>query len=356
MRLRSLRVDGVRNLAPLALDTDAPFVVAVGRNAQGKTNLLECVYLLATLKPMRGLRLADAVAWGGASGRIGGDLSSCVGRRVLHLEFSKAERTLHLDGAPVTDAAGWSALRVVAFTPDDVAIGSGEPARRRAWLDRAAFTATPAHLASVRRYRRVVEQKGAALRQGAASMVLDALDEALVEAGTDLVARRARLLHEIGPYLADVHAAVAPGSELTLRYRTAEDLAASVAAMRVEERRRGAVLAGPQTDDVEFRVDDRPVRTWGSRGQLRSVVLALKLAEVAAGAARGDAPVFLFDDVGSELDAERTGRLLGRLAASGAQVFASSTRAEPLTDRVPGALWLSVEAGRVTVDPTPAPR
>jgi recombinational DNA repair ATPase RecF len=85
-------------------------------------------------------------------------------------------------------------------------------------------------------------------------------------------------------------------------------------------------------------------------------VLALKLAEVWAAAARGEPPVFLFDDVGSELDADRTSRLLDLLTQSGAQVFASTTRADPLVGRVPGALWLRVEGGRVTVDPTPSPR
>ena len=350
MRVRTLSASGVRNLKTFEVDVDEPWVVVTGANAQGKTNLLELVWVLATLKPLRGTRLADVVTWGEPQARLQARVKADGGELRLHVGLGPSGRTLHLDGNPVHEVAEWTGLRAVAFTPDDVVIGSGEPALRRAWLDRAAFTAAPAHLDIVRRYRRVVAQKAAELRNSAQAAVLDALDETLVGLGTELVARRRRLLDELEPHLDLLHRELAGSGRLSLRYQTEVDLAAAVASSRGDELRRRGVLKGPHTDDVEFRIDDRPVRTWGSRGQLRSVVLSLKLEELVAAKARGQAPVFLLDDVGSELDSERTERLLDLLGKNGGQVFVSSTRVD-LFDRLPfGTRRLQVTNGVLSVD------
>ncbi len=112
-------------------------------------------------------------------------------------------------------------------------------------------------------------------------------------------------------------------------------------------------LFGPQTDDVEFTIDGRSVRQFGSQGQVRSSILAIKLAEMLAAERRGDVPMFLIDDVGSELDQERKQRLIGSLHAIGAQVFATTTDPDHLRV-LPAAetLWIRVESGQLRVETT----
>ncbi len=357
MIVRRLSAVHWRNLAPLDLDVDAPFVVFEGNNGQGKTHVLELVYALSTLKPIHGHRLRDAIQWGATTAKAEAQVRSDIGATRLQLEVAGPLRNLTRDAAKVSDLGEWfGALRCVAFTPDDIAVASGEPALRRRYLDRAAFTAEPAHLDRVNRVRRLLDHKGAALRSGAADDVLDALDGALADAGAALCEARARQVAALTSHVADHHAALAGTGRLALRLRTAaqgdgvasraQALSTALATARAEERRRTMVLVGPQTDDVELSLDGRAVRNWASRGQVRSVVLALKLAELSAAAERGDVPVFLVDDVGSELDRDRTARLVDRLKGLGAQVFASTTDARWLRDLPEGEtrLW-TMQAG-----------
>jgi DNA replication and repair protein RecF len=198
LRLERLQAAGFRNLAPLDLELGAPFVVWYGPNGMGKTNALEAVHWLAALKPLRGARVRDLVSWEQVAGGPAVDPShvcTVAGRaraegvsRSYQVELGPV-RKIALDGRPVADLADYFAgLRCIAFQPSDAEIVSGEPARRRAWLDRAAFTASPSHLAVVRTLRRVVDQKAALLRNPRLDLtLLDALDDQLVSTGSALI-------------------------------------------------------------------------------------------------------------------------------------------------------------------------
>ncbi len=338
MRLLHLASRGFRNLADLDLRTDARFVVLHGDNAQGKTNTLEAIYLLATLKPLRPGRINELVAWGGAEAALAGRVTHEGLERRFRLDLREGARQVSLDGRVVHDLTEYfDGIRAIAFTPQDTEVITAGPKERRRWVDRAAFTARPAHLEVARAYRRALDQKAAALRERRVeSAVIDALDSQLARWGATLADRRVALLSELGPHVAAAHAEIAGGQgALTLRYRTeavggtvAERevaLAKRLGASRDEERRRGRCLVGPQGDEVVIELDGRSARTFGSQGQVRSIVLALKLGELVAARARGDAPLFLLDDVGSELDAHRTRRLVEHLGSLGVQVFATTT-------------------------------
>ena len=195
LQLTRLAARGFRNLEPFELDTDARFVVFHGENAQGKTNALEAVYLLATLKPLRGRRVRELIRWGEDEASVAGDVRVDGLVHPYRVDLGPKGRTALLDGKRVGDlSAYFHTIRAIAFTPRDERIVSGEPAGRRRWLDRAAFTAAPAHLDVVRTYKRVLDQKSAALKPppGAAVMpeLLDALDHQLAVAGGRLIARR----------------------------------------------------------------------------------------------------------------------------------------------------------------------
>ena len=348
MRLRRLSAEGFRNLASLDIALDAQFVVLHGPNAQGKTNSLEAIHLLATLKPLRGRRLRDLVAWTGAESTVAGVVESGGVARTYRVELGPTGRVAKLDGKRLHDLAEYFAgVRAIAFTPTDGRIVAGEPARRRDWLDRAAFTASPAHLGYARAYRQCLAQKAAALKQPRPdASVLDVLDEQLAQRGAELAERRIAMLMSLLPHVVELHEGIAGGhGAIDLRYATqavGEDVAQRRAALRQrlvevrpKELQRRTTLAGPQLDDVHVTLDGQATRKFGSRGQIRSVVLALKLAEMVAARARGDVPLFLIDDASTELDAGRTSRLVGLLSELGGQVFATTTDAGALLQALP---------------------
>lgn len=359
MKLTRLVTRAFRNLEDADLATDAPCVVFHGENAQGKTNALEAIFLLATLRPLRGHRPRDLVRWGEDEASVAGWVDGPMGVRRHRVDIG-ARRRIQVDGEQVRDLGEYfSSVRVIAFTPLDGRIVTDEPELRRRWLDRAAFTAQPSHLARVRTFQRTLSQKAAALREGSDASVLDVLDEQLARAGADLVVHRDRMVEELRPWISHEHAFIA-GTEgqVEVRYRTCAqgaDLAERTEALRQQfagsragEVRRRMCLAGPQKDEVVFTLDDKPARHFGSRGQVRSLVLALKLAELVAARERGDVPMFLLDDLSSELDRARTGRLVSRLLSLDSQVFVTTTTPEHLGE-LPEAtgLRVKVEDGRL---------
>lgn len=337
MRVLALQAVGFRNLTPLDLQTAGDFVVVHGPNGQGKTNLLEALFLLATLRPLRARRAQELIQFGGEAAVLGAHIDGGGLLRRYKLQLGAGGRQLHLDGQRAEPSAWFEGVRAVAFTPTDAEIVLGGPAERRAWVDRAAFTRSPAHLEAVLAYRRVLEQKGAALRQGNEPSVLDVLDVQLATLGARVVARRLGILAELAPRVNELHSSIAggEGTPVTLRYRSeiaaagTDGLEARLRELlqrrRPEEVRRRTPLVGPQRDDVEIGLGGSEARAFGSRGQVRSVVLALKLAELVAARDAGEVPLFLLDDLSSELDRDRTRRLVEVLQALRAQVWITTT-------------------------------
>ncbi|MDP2314512.1 MAG: DNA replication and repair protein RecF [Pseudomonadota bacterium] len=358
MKLLRLSVSGFRNLPREVLDVDAPLIAFVGDNGQGKTNWLEAVGVLGTLRSFRSPRAAELLAWGGARAEVEGVVQAEGMVRTLSWSFGEGARTLRRDDRPV-DAVTWlSSFRATYFVPGDIAPVRGEPALRRALLDRAVLAIRPGYLALARDFKRVVDHKSALLRSGRASDdELDVYDAQLAPLGAAVTSTRAEVVAAMGAAFERAYTAFAgtetatvtyepwlgEGDEPTLAARYAERLARG----RAGERQMGRVLAGPQRDDVAFAVGGRSARAFASQGQARSVVLAWKLAELEAARAVGEAPLFLLDDLGSELDPGRTARLVGLLGSLGVQIFLTTTDARYVPrDTVAGeARLLRVVAG-----------
>jgi len=364
VRLLGLQAVGFRNLAPLDLQTDASFVVVHGKNAQGKTNLLEGVFLLATLKPLRARRTQELIAWGQEGAVVAATVRAGGLARRYKLQLGAGGRTLSLDGQRAEQADWFEGVRAIAFTPSDGEIVLGGPSERRAWIDRAAFTKAPRHLDLVRTYRRCLEQKSTALKAGRPDpILLDALDEQLAAAGAAVVRRRLDILAELRPRVAELHRRIAgdDGREVSLRYSPSiadggpeevqQRLTDKLARARKEELRRRSTLVGPQRDEVHILLDGQPARAFGSRGQVRSLVLSLKLAELVAARDRGEVPLFLLDDLSSELDRARTARLVQTLSDLRAQVFITTTDPSHL-DALPSddTLYVELSEGRVSAE------
>ena len=331
MRLAHLELTDHRNLAHAVLDPDPHLTVLCGPNGQGKTNLLEAVWLLTGGKSFRGSRDAELIRRGCAFSVVEGVFESGGSEKTIRLTVGskgsqRPGRTAKLNGADQGRAATLAGnFQAVVFEPDLLALVKGGPEGRRRFLDAALCQIYRPYLVALRRYMRLVAQKNALLKSYEitpnAGLLLDAYNEQLAGYGGQIMAHRQRFTDALAPAAAANYGEISHGAEaFTLRYLccaeapTGQALAEKLAAVRGSELRAGFCLAGPHREDLDLQLDGQPARVYGSQGQQRSCVLAMKLAEATvAGELFGEHPVLLLDDVLSELDDERQTYLLTRM-------------------------------------------
>lgn len=336
MRLHRLRVTSWRNLDSAEIAAESRFVVLHGDNAQGKTNLLEAVYMLSTLRSFREHRTNRVIQHGKSTAVIEGDVHGISGERRLKWRYSAQDgRRLELDGSPTNSLKDWFfPIRAILFCPEHVSIVRGGPEQRRGFIDRARFTATPAYLELVRSYRRVLRQKSSLLRgpQSPSDAELDVWDQRLADLGARLAQQRLEIIDQLRGPFQEMMALIAGNEIVDLKVigvgipgGNSRSLLEKIHQSRSAERRRRMVLVGPHRDDIQIVLNGHPARQFASQGQARSIVLALKLAELEAARLRGEAPLFLLDDLTSELDARRRARLVTVLSAMESQVWITTT-------------------------------
>lgn len=372
MRLLRLSLQDFRNLEQVELTPSARATIAVGSNGQGKTNLLEGVYFLATLKPLRASRLSELVRFGVERARVTGRFVLGGAEREISVEISEGIRQAFVDGKKAQSLEEYfGGVAVVAFTPDDLQILKGGPEGRRQFLDRAVFNRFPAYLRETRAYARALKGRNRLLKDRVAAAYLESWDQSLATSGSRLWTRRRALVAELGPRAVQAFAAIGRTADppsysyrpahLDTDFRSLDEAALSRALYellvlrRERDLERGFTSVGPHADDVEIRLGERLARTFASQGQQRALVLGWKIAEIEnLAAALGFLPLLLLDDVSSELDPERNAYLMGYLAQSGAQVFLTTTDAG-LVRAAAGAdsLWYRVLAGAVQPIPPP---
>ena len=367
MRLLGLTLTDFRNLASVELAPGPHATIAVGQNGQGKTNLLEALYFLATLKPLRAGKLSELIRFGQPAARVTGRFALHGAEREISVEVEGGVRQAFVDGKKAPSLEDYfGGVAVVAFTPDDLEVIKGAPDRRRWFLDRAVFNRFPAFLKESRDYGRALKGRNRLLKDGAAPAYLAAFDETLARAGGRIWSRRRALLAELAPRAEQAFAVIGRASVPALfRYQPnhvevdfaaapEETLAAALqAALQARTERdleRGFTSVGPHADDLSVTLGDRLARLFASQGQQRALVLGWKIAEIEnLQATLGFLPLLLLDDVSSELDPERNAYLMGYLSSSGAQVFLTTTDASLVQKAAgPDTLWLNVHAGTLT--------
>lgn len=347
MYLQHLELRRFRNLDLVALGLHPRFNVLAGDNGQGKTNLLEAVYLLGTLRSFRATRLEELVGFGAERAQVWAQIERRALSRRYDVDITvapesaggRATKTAKVDGKPVRAAAEYfGGFNVVLFAPEDLRLLRGPPGGRRQFLDRAVWNVAPAFLKEAQAFERVLRSRNALLRDGeeGGRELLAVYDEQFAVAGASLVARRRRYVAELQPWF---HAAferiTRNGLPVELTYESAlsqpdTELAAELHELLRTRYRRdtqaGYTTAGPHTDDLRILLDGRPARLYASQGQLRALVLALKVAEIQhLAAALDEAPVLLLDDVSSELDPARNRFLFEFLREIAGQVFITTT-------------------------------
>ena len=361
MLLTALRLADFRNYRTLDFAPAPGLNVFVGPNAQGKSNLLEAIAMLATGKSFRARREAELIRDGTALAEIAGEARIPAGEILLRASIVRsgtgARKTFDVNGSPVGFARFLGRARVVTFVPADLQLVAGGPALRRTFLNGALAQLSPAYYRDLARYGKIVQQKAALLRGAIAPdrELLLAYNDELLAPGAGLMTARAAFVSEIAAAARVVYERW-PGTHERVEIAYAPNvplggadprdaLAAALAANVEAELRRKTTLVGPHRDDVRLTIDGAALDAFGSQGQQRTAVLALKVAEYETMRSRaGDAPILLLDDVLSELDAERAG---GFLAAVGSfeQAFLTTT---DLPARFGAAASFRIAAARIT--------
>ena len=372
MHIQTLHLYSFRNYTETSVVPSAGFNVLLGRNAQGKTSLLEAIYLLATARSWRAGRDAELIRWGVEHARVSAKIARGQRNDVeVEISLSRAEKKqVRVNTIRQTKLADlMSQVNVVLIEPHDVEIVRGEPSCRRRFLDLEISQIQPQYCHLLVNYRRVLEQRNRLLRDLQARRsgdgVLRVWDEQVVIYGSKILERRLEFVKRAAALARIIHSQITDGAEsLEVRYAPSVDLgsaeaAAGIAAIlqnrleevREEEIRRGMTLVGPQRDDLIFTVDGVDARIYGSHGQQRTIALSLRLAELEAmEEAAGEPPIVLLDDVMTDLDEERRAHVF-EMTRGRCQTFLTAASSRVLDpELLEGGKVFRVSGGQVTAE------
>jgi DNA replication and repair protein RecF len=360
--LTSVSLSGFRGYATLAATFGPGAQLVWGPNAAGKTSLLEALVVCARGSSHRTLADVELIRWDSQFARVD-TRREVPGLDPLELDVTLVRdgpaggrKRIRVNGVPRRAAALAGLLRIVVFAPEEMLLIVGPPSLRRGMLDALAAQRSPAHPADLAAYTRILAQRNAllrAIREGQAGRdQLPPWDARLVDSGAAVLVARQRALGELSAPLVAAHAEIAADEgRLTITYESnvvpvpgetpRDALARRLGETAEKEGWNGATLVGPHRDDLAFRLDGRDLATFASRGQQRTAILALKLAELDLLTAHdGRAPLLLLDDVFSELDPARRSHLVRRIAGL-PQAFVTTTTLDDLDPalRAIGAAW-----------------
>ncbi|RYL90893.1 DNA replication/repair protein RecF [Sporolactobacillus sp. THM7-4] len=355
MKLKSIELTNFRNYDSLSLSFSDSVNVFLGENAQGKTNLLEAIYVLAIAKSARTSHDKDLIKWDSDYGKIKGRLFRHGDTTPLELIISgkgKKAKANHLEKRKLSEYVGL--CNVVMFAPEDLLLVKGSPAGRRRFIDIEMGQIAPVYIHDLAEYQKVLQQRNALLRDyskrpAGLEPLLDILTEKLIQLASEIVFRRLKFVLQLneqaGPIHSEIsnkreklsvvyqfgHSHVLDGSE---RSKIEKSYESDYKRVRSREIERGTTLIGPHRDDLKFFVNDRDVQTFGSQGQQRTAALAVKLAEIELIRHEvGEYPLLLLDDVLSELDDIRKTHLL-EVFKEKVQTFVTTTSIDGLDHRL----------------------
>ena len=369
MHLDKLQLTDFRNYADLTAEFSPQTNVLLGQNAQGKTNLLEAIYLLAMTRSHRTANDRQLIRFGQKSAQIEGVVNRKLGPLRLSISLGptgKRVRVNQLEQAKLSQYIGQ--MNVILFAPEDLALVKGAPAIRRRFVDMEFGQIDARYLAALSQYRTVLRQRNQYLKQlqlnqARDEVYLDVLSAQLAELGGIIIAKRVKYLTQLEQYAQELQHEITQGDEqLTIRYHarllkeigaTAEEVGEQLTTkyqeIRLTEVEKGTTLAGPHLDDVYFYLNGKNVPSYGSQGQQRTTALAVKLAEIGLmQEATGEAPILLLDDVLSELDGMRQTHLL-RAIQDRVQTFLTSPALSDVARKLINAPRIfAVSAGTIT--------
>ena len=347
MTVTELRCRNFRNLRDVTLFPCDGVNVIYGENAQGKTNLMEAIWLFSGMKSFRGAKDAELISHGEEFARLDLKFSNSVRENAAQITVTgKRQATLNgvkLPGAPSLIGK----FSAVVFAPSFLSIIEDGPAERRRFLDTAVCQLRPAYAGLLAEYNRLLKQRNSLLKdvmmESSLLDLLDLLDSRLAQAGETITRERKRYLDMLAPAAEEVYTGLSGGREaIGFSYvgRFEENMAAALKEARREDILNGSTSVGPHRDDIEILLDGVSVRAFGSQGQKRSCAVAMKLTEAELlKQDTGEQPVILLDDVMSELDLGRQDYILNHIRNR--QVF--------ITCCEPGAVLRAAGGKRIEV-------
>ncbi len=324
MFVKSLDLRNFRNYENLSLKLDAGTNIFYGANAQGKTNILEAVFLAGTTRSHRGTRDREMIRMGEDEShiRMEVDRNGNDYRIDVHLRRNKA-KGIAVNGLPVKRAGDiLDLMSIVFFSPEDLNIIKNGPSERRRFLDSVLCSIDRLYLKNLIYYNKCLSQRSRLLKEigfGRGSLSeLDVWDAQLLLYGQQIIERRRQFLEDLKETAGEVHGRLTGQREkLAVCYEancTAEQFEEKIAQSRPQDLKSRTNTVGPHRDDIAIRADDMDLRTYGSQGQQRTAALSLKMAEIRTyEKERGTMPVLLLDDVLSELDSDRQNYLLSSI-------------------------------------------
>ncbi|MCY7858241.1 DNA replication/repair protein RecF [Bacillus sonorensis] len=345
MHIQNLTLSSYRNYERLDLQFENKVNVIIGENAQGKTNLMEAIYVLAMAKSHRTSNDKELIRWDEDYAKIEGRVIKKNGPVPIQLVISKKGKkgkVNHIEQQKLSQYVG--AVNTIMFAPEDLNLVKGSPQVRRRFLDMEIGQVSPVYLHDLSLYQKILSQRNHFLKQlqtrkQTDQTMLDVLTEQLTEFAAKVVMKRLQFVDQLEKWAQPIHSGISRGlEELTLKYHTSlhvsdsPDLSKMInsyqetfSKLRDKEIERGVSLSGPHRDDVLFYVNGRDVQTYGSQGQQRTTALSLKLAEIDLIQEEiGEYPILLLDDVLSELDDYRQSHLLNTIQGR-VQTFVTTT-------------------------------
>lgn len=325
MRAKHLALNNYRNCKNIELDFNNNKTLIIGKNAQGKTNILESIYFLSTLKSPRTSNIKEFVNFdkNNFSAEITIEKSNTEIELGIEYNLDKP-KVLKVNGLKTTSKNYKGVLTTVLFSTQDLMLLRGSPQDRRSWLDSAISQIYPAHDERISKYNKIRIQKNNLLKEPDINLaLLDVFNEQLTTVGANIIYVRQKFLSELKKYAKTGYLDISKNEEFDLKYSFEEkDLNEIAKALKeeLEERKfeeiaRHQSCVGPHRDDIYFYLDNKDATKFASQGQQRTIVLAIKLAEIELIKNKnGESPILLLDDVLAELDDLRQNYLLSSIS------------------------------------------
>ncbi|NLY71400.1 MAG: DNA replication/repair protein RecF [Clostridiales bacterium] len=361
MYFKEVRLKNFRNYKDGLVSFHPKVNLITGKNAQGKTNLIESLYIMSLGKSFRTSKDREMIAF---------NEDYCIVRCIyvkegreneIEIVISKKGKAIKVDGAKISKTSQLlDNIYTVVFSPEDLKIVKDEPEKRRRFIDRELCHLKPVYYKELQSYKKILLQRNTLLKKGVDDLaMLDVWDRVLVEYGSRIVGKRKEFVEKLNILSRKIHSRITNGKEdLVIEYESniifneelsniEYDFIEKLKKSRKKDIIRGTTSFGPHKDDIKISINGIDVRHFGSQGQQRTAALSLKLAEIQLiKEEKGEDAILLLDDVLSELDKERQEFLIDTL--SDTQLFITTTEFDNLLlDSIKAGYVFEVNAGRV---------
>lgn len=343
MIIHHVKLNSFRNYESIELDLGEKINLLSGDNAQGKTNLLEALYLCGTTRSFRHCPDNEMIRQGASSAHIQVESSDHITDTRIDIHLQRNERKkLLINQLPVQKASQLiGKIKFIVFSPDDMALIKGSPSVRRNFLNLEISQMEPVYLSDLSKYNHILRQRNQLLKNikndPKLKKTLDVWDEQIILYGCGIIKERTEFIHKINEVIKDIHSKLTEGKEkIELIYKpsvTVEEYSSRLSSARERDLLMAMTTLGPHRDDFIVNIDGTDGKAYGSQGQKRTAALSVKLSEIELLRQKeNEEPVILLDDVFSELDAKRQRDLLAMIGDY--QTIITCTQSEPFFQEI----------------------